>query len=162
MSSGVTGVISEIIIALVRSKAVYQAALSSGDRRAGRERHSHPCAIDLFAATTGMSSISHEIPSHLFKLSFRIVHFYSRLLLLRYYEVYYLRHDPEPIHLDESDRTASQDHPHILARHYRRLELVNSSTTCSDILDRLLLTKRARVRLMINIGGGFKVSLDRR
>ena len=71
-----------------------------------------------------MSSISHEVPSDLFKLSSRIVHFYARLLLLRCYEDYPLRHDPEPIHLDDSDRIASQDHPHILAIHYRRLELI--------------------------------------
>lgn len=124
MSSEVTGVIAEIVIALVRSKAVYQAPLSLRDRYAGRERHSHPCAIDLFAATTDMSSISHELPSDSSELSYRIVHFYARLLVLRCYEDYHLRHDPEPIHLDESDRIASQGHPHILAIHYRRLELV--------------------------------------
>ena len=124
MYSEVTGVIAEIVIALVRSKAVYQAPLSSMDRYAWRERHSHPCAIDLFAATTDMSSISHELPSDSSELSYRIVHFYARLLVLRCYEDFYLRHDPEPIQLDESDRIASQGHPHILAIHYRRLELV--------------------------------------
>jgi len=52
------------------------------------------------------------------------VHFYARLLVLRCYEDYSLRHDTQPIELDGSDRVASKDHPHIIAMHHRRLELV--------------------------------------
>lgn len=71
-----------------------------------------------------MSSISHELPNDSSELLYGIVHFYTRLLVLRCYEDYNLRHDPEPIHLEESDRVACKNHPHILAMHYRRLELV--------------------------------------
>ena len=84
----------------------------------------HPCSIDLVAATSDISSISHELPSDSSEFSSRIVHFYARLLVLKCYGDYYSRYDPEPIHLDESDRIFRQDHPHVLAIYYRRLELV--------------------------------------
>lgn len=84
----------------------------------------HPCAIDLFAATVDASSTSHALPSDSSEFLCGIVHFYTRLLVLRCYEDYNLRHDPEPTHLEDSDRIATRDHPHILAMHLRRLELV--------------------------------------
>ena len=90
----------------------------------GVRKRSHPCAIDLFAATADASSISHELPSDSSEFLCGIVHFYTRLLVLRCYEDYNLRHDPEPIQLEESDKVASKYHPHILAMHHRRLELV--------------------------------------
>jgi len=98
--------------------------MSSWERRRGRERHSYSCAVDLFVATTDMSSMSHDFPSDLSEFSCGIVHFSARLLVLRCYEDYTLRHDTQPIKLDESDRVASQDHPHIIAMHHRRLELI--------------------------------------
>jgi len=52
------------------------------------------------------------------------VHFYVRLLVLRCYEDYSLRHDTQPIKLNESDRVASKGHPHIITMHHRRLGLV--------------------------------------
>ena len=88
------------------------------------QRRSHPCAVDLFAATADASSISPELPSDSYEFSCGIVHFYTRLLVLRYYEDYNLRHDPEPVQLEESHRVTSKDHPHILAMHHRRLESV--------------------------------------
>ena len=121
MSGEIRRLIAEIVIALVRSKAVYQTPLSSHERSHWHERHLSPCANDLFAAATDISLINHEPPSDSSEFASYIMHFYARLLVLRCYEDYYLRHDPEPIYLDESDRTASE---HILAIQHRRLELV--------------------------------------
>lgn len=64
------------------------------------------------------------LPSDSSEFRCSIVHFYTRLLVLRCYEDYNLRHDPEPIQLEDSDRIVTLDHPHILAMHLRRLELV--------------------------------------
>lgn len=88
------------------------------------QRRSHPCAVDLFAATADASSMSHELPSDSSEFLGCIVHEYTRLLVLRCYEDYNLRHDPEPVQLEESDRVTSTDHQRILAMHHRRLELV--------------------------------------
>lgn len=52
------------------------------------------------------------------------MHFYARLLVLRCYEDYNLRHDTQPIEVNNSDRVASLGHPHLIAMHHRRLELV--------------------------------------
>ena len=112
------------MIALVRSKATYQEPQSWSYQFNQVQERSHPCAIDLFAATADVSSISHELPGDSSELHYSIVYFYTRLLVLRCYEDYNLRHDPEPIQLQDSDRVTSQDHPHILAMHRRRLELV--------------------------------------
>ncbi|MCJ1394871.1 hypothetical protein MMC18_007751 [Xylographa bjoerkii] len=115
---------SGVVIALIRSKAIYQEPQSSLDRWKRVQRRSYPCAIDLLAATADAPSISHELPSDSSEFLCGIVHFYTRLLVLRCYEDYNLRHDPEPIQLEESDRVTYKDHPHILAMHHRRLELV--------------------------------------
>ena len=121
MFGNVGGITAEIVIALIRSKAVYQEPMSPWERH---ERRSYPCAVDLFAATAETSSVTHEFPSDSSEFSCSIVHFYARLLVLRCYEDYNLRHDTQPIQLNESDRVASRDHPHIIAMHHRRLELV--------------------------------------
>ena len=110
MSGDVGGITAEIVIALIRSKAVYQKRLSPLRWRAGRERHAYSCAIDLFAATADTSYINDEFLSDSSEFSCGIVHFYARLLILRFYEDYRLRHDTQPIELNESDRVASQGH----------------------------------------------------
>ena len=53
-----------------------------------------------------------------------LLHFYTRLLVLKCYEDYHLRHDAEPINLMRSDRVAIENHPHIEAIQRRQLELV--------------------------------------
>jgi hypothetical protein len=108
----------------VRSIAVYRAPSLPWGQRDKRKRYSYPCTVDLCAATTNTPSASHEIPSDPFEFSCSIVHFYTRLLVLRCYEDYSFRHDTQPIELDESDRATSKNHPHIVAMHHRRLELV--------------------------------------
>ena len=122
---------AEIVIALIRSKAVYQTPLSQWGPR---EIHSKFSAIDLFAATTDTSSISHELPTEASEFSCSIVHFYARLLVLRCYEDYTLRHDPEPIQLSDSVRVVTKDRPHIKAMHDRRLELVKFKQDLSGYL----------------------------
>lgn len=134
MSDDIGRITAEIVIALVRSKAVYQVPLSSWERRNGRERRSYPCTVDLYAAITDTPSISYEFPSDSSEFSCGIVHFYARLLVLRCYEDYSLRHDTQPIELDESDRVASRNHPHIVAMHHRRLELVKLKQNLSGYL----------------------------
>ena len=124
MSGNVGSITAEIVITLVRSKAVYQEPLSPWSWHAGRERRSFSCAVDLFAATADMSSINPELPSDPSEFLCCIVHFYARLLVLRCYEDYNVRHDTQPINLNESDRVASKGHPHLVAMHHRRLELV--------------------------------------
>ena len=89
-----------------------------------RERHSYSCTVDLFAATAETPPISYELPSDSSEFLCGIVHFYARLLILRCYEDYSLRHDTQPIKVSESDRVVVQDHPYIIAMHHRRLELV--------------------------------------
>lgn len=124
MADDFGGLIAEIVIALLRSKAVYQQPLSPWRRRSGFERYSDHCAVDLFAFTVDTSSMNHEFPDDPSEFSCRIVHFYARLLILRCYEDCNLRHDTQSIELDESDRVCSQGHPDIIAMHHRRLELV--------------------------------------
>ena len=124
MSGDVGSITAEIVIALIRSKAVYQEPLSPWSWHAGRESSSFSCAVDLFAATADISSINLELPSDPSECLCCIVHFYARLLVLRCYEDYSLRHDTQPINLNESDRVASKGHPHLVAMHHRRLELV--------------------------------------
>lgn len=128
-------------IVLVRSKSVYLKPLSPGEqlRSAGC---SNPCT-DLFAATVDLSSDDRELPDDPTEISFSIVHFYARLLLLRCYEDYHLRHDPEPIELYESDKVSSTDLPHITAMHNRRLELVKFRQHLSGYLG-LPTTKHER------------------
>ena len=121
--SGAIGLITtEIVIALTRSKAVYQQPLSRLDDWG--KRRSYSCAVDLFTATADMSSRSLELPSDPSEFLCYIVHFYARLLVLRCYEDYNLRHDTQPIELNESDRVTTTGHPHLIAMHCRRLELV--------------------------------------
>ena len=124
MSGEVGGITAEIVIALIRSKAVYQDPMSPWRRHAGYEIHSYSCAVDLFAATADTSSINHEFLSNSSEFSSGIVHFYARLLVLRCYEDYILRHDTQPVDLHESSRVATREYPHIIAMHHRRLELV--------------------------------------
>ncbi len=71
-----------------------------------------------------MSSINYAFPSDPSEFSYGIVHFYARLLVLRCYEDYSLRHDTQPIEVNNSGRVASLGHPHLIAMHHRRLELV--------------------------------------
>ena len=115
---------ADTFIAFIRSKAVYQTPRSMWDEHYGQKKHVSPCTVDLFTATTDMFSTDHEYPGASSELSHRIVYFYARLLVLRCYEDYTFRHDPEPIHLSESNRVTSKNHPHLLAMQYRRLELV--------------------------------------
>ena len=65
-----------------------------------------------------------DFPSDPCEFSLSIVHFYTRLLVLRCYEDYTLRHDPQPINLDKTDRVCFKDHPYIIAMHQQRLKLV--------------------------------------
>jgi len=131
MSSDIGRIIAEIVIALVRSKGIYQIPSSSWEQR---EKRSCPCTVDLYAATTDTPSTSHEFPSDSSEFSCSIVHFYARLLVLRCYEDYFLRHDTQPIKLNESDRVATKNHPHIEAMHHRRLELVKLKQDLSGYL----------------------------
>ena len=98
------------------------------------QRRLFHCAVDLFAATVDTSSIIHEPPSDSSEFLCEIVHFYTRLLVLRCYEDYNLRHDTQPIDLNESDRIASIDHPDVIAMHHRRLELVKLKQNLSGYL----------------------------
>ena len=65
-----------------------------------------------------------ELPSDPSGILCCIVHFYARLLVLRCYEDYSLRHDAQPINLNEGNRVSSKGQPHLIAMHHRRLELV--------------------------------------
>jgi hypothetical protein len=114
-------IILDIVIALVRSQSVYQIPQRP---RSQCKNASFPCSVDLYTATTDMSSTIHGLSSDSSELSRSIVHFYARLLILRCYEDYALRHDPQPIDLGESDRLSTQGHPHVEAMHRRQLELV--------------------------------------
>lgn len=98
------------------------------------EKRSCPCTVDLYAATTDTSSTTHEFPSDSSEFSRSIVHFYARLLVLRCYEDYSLRHDSQPIKLDKSDRVSVQGNPHVEAIHHRRLELVKLKHDLSGYL----------------------------
>jgi len=120
MSRGIERITAEIVIALVRSKAVYQEPFSSRDRHARSQRRSFPCIIDPYAAATNMPSIILEFPSDSSEFSCGIVHFYARLLVLRCYKDYSFQHNTQPTNLDESDRVASLNHSHIVAMHHRR------------------------------------------
>ncbi|MCJ1437973.1 hypothetical protein MMC27_007360 [Xylographa pallens] len=121
-SGDVERITTEIVIALIRSKAVYYQPLSPWHRSATRSSFS--CAVDPFAATVDTSFKHSEISRDPFEFTCSIVHFYARLLVLRCYEDYSLRHDTQPIKLIDSDRVSTVNHPHIVAMHYRRLELV--------------------------------------
>jgi hypothetical protein len=134
MSDDIGRITAEIVIALVRSKAVYRVPQSSWARYDGRERRSYPCTVDLCAATTNAPFISHEFPSDSSEFSSGIVHFYARLLVLRCYEDYNLRHDTQPIELDGSDRVTSRNHQHIVAMHHRRLKLIKLKQDLSGYL----------------------------
>ena len=78
--------------------------------------------------------MSYELPSDASEFLYGLVHFYIRLLVLRCYEDYSLRHDPEPINLEDSARVTTKDYPHILAMHHRRLELVKFKQALSGYL----------------------------
>lgn len=78
--------------------------------------------------------MNHEFPSDSFEFSCGIVHFYARLLVLRCYEDYNLRHDTQPIVLEECNQVCSQGHPDIVAMHHRRLELVKLKQALSGYL----------------------------
>ena len=131
MSSDIGRVIAEIVIALVRSKSAYQIPKSSWEQG---EKRFCPCTVDLYAATTHMPSTSHMFPSDLSEVSCSIVHFYTRLLVLRCYEDYTLRHDTQPINLNVSDRVCTKHYPHIEAMQHRRLELVKLQQDLSGYL----------------------------
>ncbi len=62
------------------------------------------------------------------------MHFYARLLVLRCYEDYTLQHDTQPIDLNRSNRVYVAHHPHIVAMHHRRLELVKLKQDLSGYL----------------------------
>ncbi|PVH94179.1 hypothetical protein DM02DRAFT_676378 [Periconia macrospinosa] len=113
-----------VVIALVRSHSVYQIPSSPRKEHSQRDNGSFPCSVDLYTATADTSSTSYEFLSDPSEFSRRIVHFYARFLILRCYEDYALRHDPQPIELGESDRAGPQDNPYIEAMHRRQLELV--------------------------------------
>lgn len=134
MSNDIGRIIAEIVIALVRSKGVYQIPSSSWEQRSRRGKRSFPSNVDLYAATTDTHSTSHEFSNDSSEFSCSIVHFYARLLLLRCYEDYVLRHDTQPIKLSESDRVSTKNHPHIEAMHHRRLELVKLKQDLSGYL----------------------------
>ena len=134
MFGNVGGITAEIVIALIRSKAIYREPLSHWRRRDWPEGRLFRCAVDLFAATADTSSQIHEAPNDLSEFSCSIVHFYTRLLVLRCYEDYNLRHDTQPIDLDETDRVASLERPDIIAMHHRRLELVKLKQNLSGYL----------------------------
>jgi len=124
LSGDVGGITAEIVIALIRSKAVYREPLSTWALLHDCERHSYSCAVDLFTATANTSSINHEFPSDSSEFLCGIVHFYARLLVLRCYEDYSLRHDTQPIEWDWSKRANIKGGPHIIAMQHRQLELV--------------------------------------
>ena len=78
--------------------------------------------------------MSHDISNNLSEFSCGIVHFYARLLVLRCYEDYSLRHDPQPINLYDSNRVCTGGHPHIIAMYHQRLELVKmKQDLCGDL-----------------------------
>lgn len=135
VSSDIGRIIAEIVIALVRSKGVYRIPSSEGKSDCHRRRKRFcPCTVDLYAATIDTTSTSHEFPSDSSEFSCSIVHFYARLLVLRCYEDYSLRHDTQPIKLSQSDQVTIQNHPHIEAIHHRRLELVKMKHDLSGYL----------------------------
>ena len=125
MSGEVKGITPETVIALVRSKAVYQEPLTS---------MWYSCSIDLFFSTIDTSSTKHKLPSDSSEFSSCIVHFYARLLVLRCYEDYHLRHNPEPVIDLDSNRTYNKGRPCIVAIHRRRLELVQFKQDLSGYL----------------------------
>lgn len=92
------------------------------------------CANDLFAATADTSCMNHKFPSDSSKFSCGIVHFYARLLVLRCYEDYNLRHDTQPIDLEICDQVCTQGNPDVLAMQHRRLELVKLKQALSGYL----------------------------
>ncbi|KAL9611173.1 MAG: hypothetical protein Q9167_004158 [Letrouitia subvulpina] len=119
-----------IVIALVRSKSVYNLPRERWDAT-----RLYRSATDLFASTIKSPLKSHKLPNGTLELAYTIVHFYARLLLLRCYEDYTLRHDPEPINPDKSDRCCTNWH--ILAMHQRRLELVKFKQNLAIYIDAL-------------------------
>lgn len=127
-------VTTKIVIALVRSKADYHVPMSSWGRRNGRGRARFPCAYDLYRATKAENSMNLEHSNDSAEFPFSIVHFYARLLVLRCYEDFNLRHDTQPINLDESDRITSRGYPHIAAMHHRRLEVIKLKQSLSGYL----------------------------
>lgn len=134
MSKSFVRITTETVIALVRSQAVYQIPWSSHDLWTTNQKRWLRCNADLFAATTDSFSIFHESHYDSFEFSCSIVHFYARLLILRCYEDYILRHDTQPIQLDFGDRLTKKGHPHILDMHCRRLELLKLKQDLSGYL----------------------------
>lgn len=121
-----------IAIAFVRSKSIYETP--SVSREESRKRV-WPCSIDLYAATGNTIFRHDEFSSDPSELSHNIVQFYARLLILRCYEDYNLRHDVQPINeLLSSDGVATKGRPHIEAIHRRRLELVKMKQDLSGYL----------------------------
>jgi Mg2+ and Co2+ transporter CorA len=124
----------EAVIALVRSKALYWVPQSSEEDRLGFERRSYSSTVDLVSATTQAQHEARRHPDDISEFSSDIIHFYARLLVLRCYEDYTLRHDSQPINLAESDRVITIEHPHITAMHERRLELIKLKHCLSGYL----------------------------
>ena len=120
----VGGVTAEIVVAFIRSQSVYQEPLSQWMRANGLERRLFDCTVDLLAATVDPSAIIHETPSDVSEFTCSIVHFYARLLVLRCYEDYNLRHDTQPIDFYRSERVGHEGDIDIMDMHHRRLELV--------------------------------------
>ena len=58
------------------------------------------------------------------EFSHSIVHFYARLLILKCYEDYALRYNPQPIDMNESNQLSTLDHPHIEAMYRHQLKIV--------------------------------------
>jgi hypothetical protein len=79
------------------------------------KQRSYPRNVDLFTATTDTPSRGHELLAISSESVRGIVHFYARLLVLRCYEDYVLRHDTQPVLLEETDRVCTIGRPHILA-----------------------------------------------
>jgi hypothetical protein len=111
----------KLVIALVRSHAVYKTPRSQHDTTQRTQRDLIPCNADLYEAPVNELPDGHKLPHETSELCYSITYFYVRLLVLRCYEDYNLRHDTQPINLDESIRTY---HPHIEAIYRRRLELL--------------------------------------
>lgn len=128
MSIKIERITAEIVIALVRSRAVYQ------DPK--RKKSLYPCTVDLYSATPKFNtpSIRPVSPSNMSEFPCSVVHFYVRLLVLRCYEDYSLRHDPQPIDLYESDRVDGTGHLHLRSMHRRQLELVKLKQDLSGYL----------------------------
>jgi hypothetical protein len=136
MYGNIGRITSEIAIALIRSKAVYQVPQAKRYGDDEPEKVFYPCTSDLYAATTRKPSMNHEFPSDSSEFLCNIVHFYALLLVLRCYEDYNLRHDTQPTNLDESERMINPgiNHHYIEAMYHRRTELVKLKQNLTGFL----------------------------